>query len=86
MSSVPHQSNILRCTVHTLSILYGPLKHVAEFRLRPEVVRPDEINHAPDVLNRKNQISLPSASRELIVTYSTNPLQKTNIWTREKPR
>lgn len=47
VGSVTHQLNIGLCRVDTLPVLYRPFEHVAEFGFRAEIVRPDEVDHAP---------------------------------------
>ena len=47
MSSVFHKPDVLGGGVYTLTVLYWSLKHVRELCLVSQVIRTDEVNHAP---------------------------------------
>lgn len=47
MTPIPHEADILRCAVNTLTIQDWALKHVAEFLPCAQKVWAHEVHHAP---------------------------------------
>lgn len=58
MRPVAHQLYVLRCTVNTLAILYGALKHVTEFRFGTKVIRTYKVHHTPKTYNNSRELNL----------------------------